>query len=76
MSFHLHTTATLHTVATPLTPRVTSPANGGLMPFAGKRSEMAQAWTLRACDPTRRTSLSPRHDRKREVDSKAEVSGT
>jgi hypothetical protein len=42
--------------------------------FAGDTT--GQAWKLRACDPTRRTSLSPRHDRKREVDSKAEVSGT
>ena len=48
--------------------------------FAALAGELAgattgQAWMLRACDPTRRSSLSPRHDRKREVDSKAEVNG-
>ena len=42
--------------------------------FCGETT--GQAWKLRACDPTRRTSLSPRHDRKWEVDSEAEVSGT
>jgi hypothetical protein len=70
MAFHLHT----------IVNRVTSPETGALMPFAGKRStirsRMAQAWMLRACDPTRRSPLAPRHDLKREVDSKAEVSGT